>query len=406
MSITAPSHLELAALDPDAFAGRVAAHLGKLATDVTSSELVYSPMGPVSYFRDMLFGGQPAEQRLTRHREQMALVRREREQRAAQRLSAAGIEYRVEPDRTPGYGGYFAPPAWLNQFFATANRPGRVLSGLIPTFPLPAGCSSINVPIMTKGTLDAPAADDVPVASQAFTDATTSSACVPFAGKSQVSLQLLEQSPPGAYLDWAIFLDMSEDYDYQLEQQLLTGSGVAPSNLLGVVNVGGTSTVTNYTGATTGQAVYPTLGKLAAQVSDARTKPPLCWLMRGARWFWLMSQEDTANLPFGAFSPFFLGSDDQTPDPIGFVMGLPVFVDGAISATQGAGANQDQILALRPTDMLLLEGEASTMINRERLSASLGVGVEMHSYVAALTGRRPAGIGVLGGVGLIVQSGY
>ncbi len=405
MSVTELSHLELAALDPDRFAASVARHLAKLGTDAASSEWVYPAVGPASYFRDMLLGGPAAEQRLTRHREQMELVRREREQRARRVMSVMGAEYRVEPDRTPGYGGYFAPPVWLNQFFATANRPGRVLAGLIPRFPLPRGCQSINIPILTTGTIDGPDTDDYPVPSQGITDSSTTSAAAPFAGKANVSLQLLEQSPPGAYLDWALFLDLAESYDAQLETALLLSVDGTPNSLAGVTTVTGTNTVTYTSASPTGGAMYPYLGSLAAQIGDNRLKPPECYLMRTARWAWLMTQESTANLPFGLNTPFYLGSDDQTPDPIGAILGWPVFLNDALPATLGAGANQDQVICLRPRDLLLLESEPQTMINRERLSGSLGVGIEMHGYAAALTGRRPAGISVLSGTGLVVQTG-
>lgn len=405
MTTTELSHLELAALDPDRFAASVARHLAKLGTDAASSEWVYPAVGPASYFRDMLLGGAAAEQRLTRHREQMELVRREREQRARRVMSVMGAEYRVEPDRTPGYGGYFAPPAWLNQFFATANRPGRVLAGLIPRFPLPAGCASINIPILTKGTIDGPDTDDYPVPSQGITDSSASSAAAPFAGKANVSLQLLEQSPPGAYLDWALFMDLAESYDAQLELALIASTDGNPNSLTGVTQVTGINGVTYSDATPTGGAMYPYLGKCFAQIGDNRLRPPEAYMMRSARWAWLMTQEDTATLPFGLFTPFYLGSDDQTPDPIGALLGLPVFLDDAIPATQGAGANQDQIICLRPRDQLLLESEPQTLVNRERLSGSLAVGIEMHGYAAALTGRRPAGISVLSGTGLVVQSG-
>jgi HK97 family phage major capsid protein len=404
------THLELLAQDPDEIARRVAGHLDLLARTATGDELVYSPMGRHSYYRDLLaqetgritsVGG---NDRLRRHREQMDQVREEREARAWQRMRAGGLEYRVEPNRTDGYGGYFSAPLWLNELFATANRVGRVLGGLMPRFQLPAGVSSINVPVLNTGTAVQPAIDDAAVEKQNFTDSSATSSVVPLAGTADVALQLLEQSPPGAHLDWAIFMDLAEAYAASLELQLLTGGGT--DALLGVTNVTGITAVSYTSASPTGSLMWTAMSKLAAQLGDARNRPPECWLMRTARWAYLQGSEDTGTRPFGLSTQFYLGNDDTTPDPVSGVMGWPVFLDDAIPATQGAAANQDQIVCLRPTDLILAEGEPQTVIAREPMSGTLGVRLMMHCNVAAITGRRAVGIGVLSGTGMVVQSGY
>lgn len=403
-------------VEPDEIARKVADHLGRFLTrEQTSSELVYSPVGEHSYYRDFWSvqtgrDAAGARERLDRHAEQSARIAARRQERAWERLTSSGLEYRVTPDRTQGTGGYFTPPAWLNELFATANRPGRVLSGLMRRFPLPPGVSSVNVPLIKTGTAAGDASDDVPVLDQDFTDATTGSAVVPLAGQADVPLQLLEQSPAGAHLDFAIFMDLSEATDDQLETQLLTGTGgtsnPATAQLPGILNLSGIATVTYTDAAPKGTAMWPYMSQVPAQVANSRKRPPECWLMRTARWAWLQAAEDSGSRPFGLSTRFFLGSDDNTPDPISGLMGWPVFLNEAIPATFGAGANQDVIVCLLPTDMILLEGETQTGIFREPGSGSLGVRLQSHCNVAALTGRRTAGIGVLQGTGLAVQSGF
>lgn len=404
------SELETLAFDPDQVARSLAEHLHKLSADETSSELVYAPTGPVSYFRDLLavngkVSSPGAEGRISRHGEQMANIMAERQKRAVQRLRAGGFEFRVEPGLTDGAGGYFSPPAWLNQLFATANRPRRVLADLMSTFPLPAGVSQINLPIIGTGSIVQPTSSAVGVPDQDITDSAGTSTVAPFAGMVDVALQLLEMSPPGAHVDFAIFSDLSEAYDADLEAQLISGTGTG-SQLLGVTNVVGVNTVTFTNASPTGSLLYPFLGQAFAQVSDNRFAAPQCWLMRGARWAWIKTSEDSATLPFDISSPTYLGSTDDTPDPIGGIVGLPVFLEEQISNTQGAGQNQDQIIALRPTDLILLEGEPQTMVAREPLSGSLGARIEMHGYAAALTDRRPAGVSVVSGTGLAKPSGF
>jgi hypothetical protein len=395
--------------DPDALAQRIAGQLDKLTRTETGDTLVYSPTSPNSYYRDLIaqrFGlrGVPgATERLARHAEQMGQVRSAWQEQALRRLHAGGVEYRVTPDTTDGYGGYFAPPLWLNQLFATANRAGRVLSGLMVRFPLPKEVSELHLPLLSTGTKVEPAVGDAATVYQDIVDTEGSSNVVPFAGRADVALQLLEQSPPGAHLDWAIFMDLSEAYDEDLEVELLEGTG-GSRGLLGVSNVPGITKVTAT--ETAGSKLWVQMAKLAAQVSDARRRPPECWLMRSARWFYFEGAEDTAERPFGLSTRFYLGADDATPDPISGMMGLPVFPDDAISTTLGSGKNQDLIVCARPRDSVIFEGEPQTDIFREPLSGAGGVRLQMHCSAAAITGRRPASIGTLTGAGLAIQAGW
>jgi hypothetical protein len=296
-----------------------------------------------------------------------------------------------------------SPPAWLNELFATANRPGRVLAGLMPRFALPLGVSSVNVPVIGTGTNVQAAIDDAAVVDQDITDSEASSHVVPFGGQADVALQLLEQSPAGAHLDWAIFMDLTEAYDYDLEFQLLTGMG--ESSLLGITSVG-TSTVKYDDVSPSGKKMWPSLSQVPAKIGKTRLLPPECWLMTTSRWSWYQGSEDVSERPFG-LSPIFIGKDDDsTPDPIGGMMGWPVFLDDAIPANLGSGGKQDVVICLRPRDMILLEGAPQTLVAREPGSGSLGVRLQLHCNTAALTNRRPAGIGTLTGTGMTVQAGY
>lgn len=379
---------------------------GDERVEVRSEPLIYRQGAPFSYFKDLMVpdtrGG---AERLQRHAQEMDTINKARDFAARQRLDD-GFEYRVEPNTTPGTGGYFTPPAWLNSLFATAKRPKRVLADLIEaTFLLPSGVSSINLPVLTTGTAVAPQIPNSAVEDQDFADAAGSSIVQIFAGTSDAALQLLEQSPAGAHLDWAIFQDLTESYDAQVETALVYGLGAASQQLLGVVNVPGINKVVYTDAAPTGAAMYPSFGKAFAQIGDGRDLPPEVWLARSARWAWFMTQESTAGLPFGVLSPFFMGNTDETPDPIGAIVGLPIFLDGVISATLGTGANQDQAIALRPTDLILLEGIPKTAVMLEPGSGNLGVRLQLHNSVAFISNRYPSGIATVGGTGFVVQSG-
>ena len=365
--------------------------------EVTSEPLTYRRDVRASFYRDLLISTPAGDERLARHRQEMDVVHAERERRANQRLHSGEIEYRVEPNTTQGYGGYFAPPLWLNEYFATAPRSLQVLAPLIPMhFPLPPGVSSINLPILSTGTQVRPTPDGGGVDDRDIVDATGSSTVVTLSSQADVALQLLEQSPAGAHLDWALFKDMTESYDSQVESQLYVGLGSAAKQILGLANVTSNIGITYTDASPTGHAMYTYFGEAVAQVGDARKVPPECWLMRTARYAWLMASEDGQNRPL------------MTPDPIvgvASILGFPVFLSDAIPATLGATANQDEIFAVRPSDLMLFEGEPQTSVYTEVLSGTLSARIQMHAGIAAITNRYPSGIAVMTGTGLVVQSG-
>jgi HK97 family phage major capsid protein len=343
------------------------------------------------------------------------------DQSAGERLQrhAAEMENRAAPSRTPGQGGFFAPPLWLNQQFATAPRPKRVLAELIPGFPLPAGAQSINLPIITKnnGTATRPQVDDGQVADGDILDAPGSSRVATITGEADVPLQLLEQSPAGAHLDFALFKDLTEDYDAQLEYQLLfgtgTGSPTVDYQLQGIATMAGinnqvfTSATPSFSAGTVGNNLYPFMGQAAAQIGDLRRLPPEAWLTTTSRWSWVATSVDNGNRPIvppDLHPPVHDGTGG--PEAVSADLGWPVFCDDAIPTTLGAGANQDVIIVCRPSDLLLFEAEPRNAVLTEVLSGTLGARIQLRNYVAAITNRYPSGVAVISGTGLVVQSGF
>lgn len=389
------------------------------------SELTYRQDSPYSYFQDLTLArvgrsDGAAETRLFHHGNEMRNALKDQDAQAARSLRSAGFETRVTPQPTAGEGQSFTPPLWLIEEFATARRAGRVLADLIPRFPCPPGVHSVQVPVLTTGSSVTPqqpttGVSDTDIVDQS-TGATTpgSSLVTTFAGQNVVALQLLEQSPQGAHFDWAMFMDLTSAYDAQLEAQLLNGSGSAAGagsgQLLGVMNVTGINAVTYTTAGTpSAQEMFPVLGSAAAQVGDNRELPPECWLVRTARWAFIFTSEETSTIPLGLPTPYYLGNTDDTPNPCGGLIGWPVFADDAIPANLGGGGNQDVAICLRPSDLILFEGNPQISVGNvyiEPYSQTLSVAIGMHDYAAAITNRYPSGISVISGSGMVVQSGY
>jgi hypothetical protein len=61
---------------------------------------------------------------------------------------------------------------------------------------------------------------------------------------------------------------------------------------------------------------------------------------------------------------------------------------------------------MRPTDLLLLEGQPRTSVMTEVLSGTLGARIQMHAPVAAITNRYPTSIYSLQGTGMVVQTNF
>jgi HK97 family phage major capsid protein len=388
---------------------------------VTSEPLTYRPGAAVSYFRDLVLAQRNddgARERLERHASEMEVqlpAREERARRARERGLASlglGFETRVAPNRTQGQGGYFAPPLWLIDHFATAPRPARVLAELAPSFPLPQGVQSVNLPRLTTGLKTDVMTDASNVPSQDMADASASSPVVTIAGQGDVPVQLIEQSPAGAHLDWAIFKDLAADYDARFETQLIAGSGSGGqlTGLLTVAASGGTE-LTYSDASPTMPELYPYFGQAAAAIGNNRNLPPEVWLMRTARWAWIGGSVDNDGQPYSspAHAPSEPPSglfDPSKPTPVAPILGWPNYPNDAIPANRGTGSNEDRIIACRPTDLILLESEPRTAVNMEPLSGNLQARLQLRGYVAALTGRYPAGVAVIKGTGMIVQAGF
>jgi HK97 family phage major capsid protein len=280
----------------------------------------YHSRGKHSYFLDRIQaerGDNQARARLERHGKEVDAELERRDQAAERELRDAqepggpleGVEFRANPNRTAGQGGTFAPPVWLIDRFAGQPRAKRVLAALTPNLPLPQGVQQVNLPRMTTGAVVGVDPDLGPTPGESgITDTAVTSAVAPIVGSIDPAMQLIEQSPGGAYLDFALFKDMREAYDAALEAQLVNGSGTN-YQLLGLLNVtsgaNGANAVTYTDASPTGPEEFPFVGQMAAKIGDNRLLPPEAWLMRTARWAWLASAEDTATMPIvpAGYSP-------------------------------------------------------------------------------------------------------
>jgi HK97 family phage major capsid protein len=361
---------------------------------VRSEPLTYREGGAYSFFRDLTqaeMGDTVALARLQRHQRETAVETRIE--------MPEGVEVRVNPNTTVGTGGEFAVPVWLVDRFAAAVSAGRPLADLCQPLPLPHGASSIHIPRNTTGALAGPTSDGAPVGGTDFVSVDASSNVVTISSQVDVSQQLMDRSPAG--FDAYAYVELVGAYNQALELQMINGLGTG-NQLLGVTKV---SSITSIDGSTVTGAdathginlLWPFLGKAAAGVGNARLYPPEVWLMAPRRWFWITSQVD------GQSRPILVPGQNPEPaeympaggaSPVGPVLGLPVYLDGAIPA----GATADVAICLRPSDMLLFESEPHFMASPQSLGGTLQVRLSLHKYAAFIPHRYPSAIGKVTGM--------
>lgn len=341
------------------------------------------------------------EQEIREH--QFDFVRSGKLERDEMRRMSLELERR-DLSRVDGAGGEFVPPLWLVDEFVALARAGRVTADLFNGRPLPPGTDSINIPRVTGG-----AATGVQTADNAAVtevDPTTASVNVPvrtIAGQVDAAIQLLEQSPIS--FDEIIFADLIADYNGQVDAQVIAGTGLN-GQLLGMLELTGVNTVTYTDLSPTVPELYPKIADAVARAAAGRKLPPTAIVMNPRRWFWIAAALDAQNRPLVAINaPVVLPSVAQATDllaegPVGFLLGLPVYIDANVPINRGAGTNEDAIVVSRFLDHWLWESFLRTRVLPEVGSGTLTVRMQVYNYVAGTAGRYPAATSEIEGSGL------
>lgn len=430
--------------------------------EITREPLTYqraSGMGAngVSYYRDLAAalvpgvtfqttGQSDAQARLNRHAAEMAVElpkrAKSREGRAYSQVQEAErgalasdpfhrgrvanpFEYRVEPSRADGNGGFFVPPLWLEDDFIPQLVAGLVAAALCRQMDLPPGTDSINIPAVATGTaVGYQVADNAGVVSQDWTDSAVTANVKTIAGQSDVALQLLEQSPHGL-VDEVITMNLMQQYNAFLDQQVIAGDGLNASQLNSghlkglypASNWTNTNSVT-WTASSPAAFTFPTvLGAMASQIAKNRFDlANLKFVMHGRRWFWYATGPDANDRPLVSssdFGPWNVPALMNAPAPAqGFAgrtnFGAEVYVDDNIPINDNAGTPltgaDDVVIGALWDDLWLFQGDLRTNVYREVLSGTLGVRFQVYNYAAFLT-RYGQSIAVATGTGLSAPQG-
>ncbi|WP_030342268.1 phage major capsid protein [Streptomyces californicus] len=328
---------------------------------------------------------------------------------AAQRLQRNTREVAHETralSTTDSAGGTFVPPLWLVNEAVTLARGARVVADQVRKLPLPPGTDSISLPRVATGTSVAEQTTQNTAVSN--TDATTDSVTAnvaTIAGQQVVSQQLIDQSPVN--MDDVLLADLTAEYALKLDTFVISNNA---TNKRGLLNVSGANAVA-YTDAS------PTVGELYAKGADAiqqihtgRFLAPDKVFMHPRRWAWFTAALDTAgrplvvptaNMPQNVLAAM---GDVVSEGFVGTLQGLPVYVDPSIPINLGTGTNEDRIIVLRSSDVILYEGVLRAEAFRETKADQLSVLLRVFNYAALHSERCPKAISVISGTGLLTPT--
>lgn len=360
---------------------------------VKEPEIYRSGVGGRSYFRDLHLsrnkGDRDATDRLVRNN----------------RGRAADLEQRALSTGN-GSGGEFVPPMWLENEFVKYARPGRITANLTPTFPLPPGTDSINVPKVSGGT--AVAVQGTQNSAVQVTDLQTtsiSSTVTTVAGGQTVSLQLIEQSPLN--IDDVVLADLAADYARQLNTLVLSGSGTS-GQPTGIMTLTGTNAIDYNPATVTAANFYSAVANAIQTVHTNRYLPPDTIIMHPRRWAWLVAQADSQGRPLvvphagGPFNAMATPGEVASQGYVGTMQGLPVYVDALIptNLTADTGTGEDAVIVGRFADLMLWESHIRAEAFEQTYAQNMSVFIRLYNYASFQPARYPKSLSVITGKGL------
>jgi len=363
----------------------------KVTTQVLSEPTTYSKEARTSYFRDLVgmkAGDHESTERLLRHKAEVRAI-----------------------STTDTAMGEFVPPLWLVNEYAEFARAASVGKNLVTNFDLPGGTDSISIPTITTGSLTAiQAGNNAAVTTR---DEVTSSVTAPvrtFAGYSDASQQLLDQSAIGSQIDKIIFGDLMADLALRLNTAVVGTNDGTSNTLYGLTAFGHTNVVTWTETTPTALNMLASINKAISSVANNRFLPAEAILMTPSHWYWLNSQVDSQGRPLilpgvggPVNAPGVNGAPAASAGLVGSIAGVPVYLDATMSKVYAT--NQAPILVGRFSDSYLFTSGVTTKVFEDVLSSTMGVRFRAHQY-GAIAHRQSKSVVSIDGTGAVAPTGY
>ncbi len=299
-------------------------------------------------------------------------------------------------------GGGFAPPTYLQDYYAGYARESRPFANTLPTSPLNTVGMTITIPRITTGTAVTHIITQNSTAPQEtnIVDSNLDVPVVTIAGMQDVSQALFERSDPS--IDQIVFGDLKADYDRYLDLQLLSGSG-ANGQHLGLRSISSPNTVTYTQAPPTAALTTPKLYDAVQQIATNRHAPAEVIVMHPRRSAWLASNLSTS-FPLFQVGNLTQAAGTQDIGSLISVSGLRVVSDSNVGVLYGAGTNEDEIYVVRTSDMHLWEGPLQARVMPEVGSGTLTVRLILHGFSAFASARYAKSTTIISGTGLVAPT--
>jgi HK97 family phage major capsid protein len=303
----------------------------------------------------------------------------------------------------------FAPPQYLVNDFALFARQSRVVANLVTNLPLEPQGMTTNIPRVTTSTLTAvQASENAAIGNQDPATTLLTNNVVTIGGYVVASRQAIER---GTITEQVVFGDLAADYNKQLDNQLLNGSGASGQHA-GLLGVSGINSVVFTQASPTVPLLFPKVASAIQLVWQNRFAGPTAIVTSPREWAWIMAAVDSSNRPLvepmgTAVNP--MATLDRTEygvAPVGQLFNQPVYVDANCPDNVGAGTNESRIIAANWSDMYLFEDTSAPvqLMFEQPSGQTLGILLVCYGYSSFAAGRQPKGIAVVSGTGLITPA--
>ncbi|MGI8822714.1 MAG: phage major capsid protein, partial [Acidimicrobiia bacterium] len=309
---------------------------------------------------------------------------------------------------TSAFAGHIVPQFLVDEFAPLARASAPLLSA-VRQLPLPPEGMSLEVSRLTTGTSVAAQATEGATIVEIDADDTLLSVPIrTFGGSQDISRQAIDRIG----IDQLVFSDLAAAYLQAVDSSAINGTGAAGSHL-GILNTPGIGSVAFIDASPTVAAIWQKLAQATSVVGTARFAAPDTILMHPRRWSWFLAALDLDNRPLISPSASTAANVMAIGAPTaehfaGSMLGLDVIVDPNVPINLGAGTNEDVIIVLRASDVLLWsEGglvPRQLRVDEPLATSTLQVRLVAYGYSAFTAGRYPSAICTVGGTGLVTPT--
>lgn len=306
-------------------------------------------------------------------------------------------------------GQELSPPLYLQELFVEGRVASAVTANLCTNLPLPDAGRTVTVPKQTGNVSAAAQTEGSPLNAISETDAVfgdETQGIYEIAGVQDLSNFLVERSTPGA--DMIIMRNLARQVASKINYYVLEGDNTGEPQ--GIRGATGINAVT-YTAST------PTFSEAQAKIGDMLQQIHSGWfgaadalIVHPRRWQKWATERDsegrlligtaaTVNNPTAVFNGI-----PVAEGAVGFLHGVPVYLDATIGTTAGSGTNQDTVYAMVREQALLWLGNLNLEIDRSVNFKTSGVAVRARQYMAFMCEHAPEAFGTVTGTGLAAPS--